>query len=122
MAKDAITAREKDYSRWYLDIVEQADLSEDSGVRGCMVIKPNGYAIWELIRDAMDERIKATGHVNAYFPLLIPKSYLMREAEHVEGFAPEVAEVTRAGGKELEEPYVIRRHPRLSSAQATPNG
>ena len=108
MAKDAITTREKNYSQWYLDIVQQADLSEDSGVRGCMVIKPNGYAIWELIRDAMDERIKATGHVNAYFPLLIPKSYLMREAEHVEGFAPEVAEVTRAGGKDLEETYVIR--------------
>lgn len=108
MAKDAITPREKDYSQWYLDIVEQADLSENSGVRGCMVIKPNGYAIWELIRDALDARIKATGHVNAYFPLLIPKSYLMKEAEHVEGFAPEVAEVTRAGGVELTETYVIR--------------
>ncbi|MGO8672306.1 MAG: proline--tRNA ligase [Capsulimonadaceae bacterium] len=108
MAKDAITAREKDYSQWYLDIVDQAGLAENSGVRGCMVIKPHGFAIWEFIRDAMDARIKATGHVNAYFPLLIPKSYLMKEAEHVEGFAPEVAEVTRAGGEELAEPYVIR--------------
>jgi prolyl-tRNA synthetase len=108
MAKEGITPREKDYSQWYLDIVDQADLAENSGVRGCMVIKPHGYAIWELIRDALDQRIKETGHVNAYFPLLIPKSYLMKEAEHVEGFAPEVAEVTRAGGEELAEPYVIR--------------
>jgi prolyl-tRNA synthetase len=108
MAKEGITARDKDYSQWYLDIVDKADLSENSGVRGCMVIKPHGYAIWELIRDALDQRIKETGHVNAYFPLLIPKSYLMKEAEHVEGFAPEVAEVTRAGGEELAEPLVIR--------------
>jgi prolyl-tRNA synthetase len=108
MAKEGITPRDKDYSQWYLDIVDKADLSENSGVRGCMVIKPHGYAIWEAIRDAMDERIKATGHVNAYFPLLIPKSFLMKEAEHVEGFAPEVAEVTRAGGEELTETYVIR--------------
>lgn len=108
MAKENITARDKDYSQWYLDIVEQAGLSEPSGVRGCMIIKPHGYAIWELIQAALDSRIKATGHVNAYFPLLIPKSYLMKEADHVEGFAPEVAEVTRGGGKELEEPLVIR--------------
>ncbi len=108
MAKAGITARDKDYSQWYLDIVDQAELSENSGVRGCMVIKPHGYAIWELIRDALDQRIKETGHVNAYFPLLIPKSYLMKEAEHVEGFAPEVAEVTHAGGEELAEPLVIR--------------
>jgi len=108
LAKEAITPREKDYSQWYLDIVAAADLSENSGVRGCMVIKPNGYAIWEAIQSALDARIKATGHVNAYFPLLIPKSYLMKEAEHVEGFAPEVAEVTRAGGEELAEPLVIR--------------
>ncbi|MBA2340477.1 MAG: proline--tRNA ligase [Pyrinomonadaceae bacterium] len=108
MAKTNITPREKDYSQWYLDIVEEAGMAENSGVRGCMVIKPHGYAIWELIQAAMDKRIKETGHVNAYFPLLIPKSYLMKEAEHVEGFAPEVAEVTRAGGEELAEPYVIR--------------
>jgi prolyl-tRNA synthetase len=108
MAKANITSRAEDYAQWYLDIVAAADLSENSGVRGCMVIKPYGYAIWEAIQAALDRRIKATGHVNAYFPLLIPKSYLMKEAEHVEGFAPEVAEVTRAGGKELAEPYVIR--------------
>jgi prolyl-tRNA synthetase len=108
MAKTGITPREKDYSQWYLDIVKQAEMAETSGVRGCMVIKPHGYAVWELIQSAMDARIKATGHVNAYFPLLIPKSFLMKEAEHVEGFAPEVAEVTRAGGVDLAEPYVIR--------------
>ena len=108
MAKDGITPRDVDYSQWYLDIVDQAQLAENSGVRGCMVIKPHGYAIWELIRDELDRRIKETGHVNAYFPLLIPKSYLMKEAEHVEGFAPEVAEVTRAGNEELAEPLVIR--------------
>lgn len=108
MAKTGITPRAKDYSQWYLDIVREAELAENSGVRGCMVIKPHGYAVWELIQAAMDRRIKQTGHVNAYFPLLIPKSFLMKEAEHVEGFAPEVAEVTRAGGVDLAEPYVIR--------------
>lgn len=108
MAKTGITARAKDYSQWYLDIVREAEMAENSGVRGCMVIKPHGYAVWELIQSAMDKRIKQTGHVNAYFPLLIPKSFLMKEAEHVEGFAPEVAEVTRAGGEDLAEPYVIR--------------
>lgn len=108
MAKENIAARDKDYAQWYLDIVEQADMAENSGVRGCMVIKPHGYAIWEYVQGALDRRIKETGHVNAYFPLLIPKSYLMKEAEHVEGFAPEVVEVTRAGGEDLAEPYVIR--------------
>src|ERR671926_675642 len=108
MAKTGITARAKDYSQWYLDIVREAELAENSGVRGCMVIKPHGYAIWEAIQAGLDRRIKETGHENAYFPLFIPKSFLMREAEHVEGFAPEVAEVTRAGGEELAEPYVIR--------------
>ncbi len=108
MAKEGITARAKDYSQWYLDIVDQAGLSEYSPVRGCMVIKPYGYAIWEAIVREMDQRIKDTGHENAYFPLFIPKSFLMKEAEHVEGFAPEVAEVTRAGGEELAEPLVVR--------------
>ncbi len=108
MSKDGITPREKDYSQWYLDIVDQAGLSEYSPVRGCMVIKPHGYAIWEAIQRELDRRIKETGHENAYFPLFIPKSLLMREAEHVEGFAPEVAEVTRAGNEELAEPLVVR--------------
>jgi prolyl-tRNA synthetase len=109
MPKDGITLRSKDYSQWYLDIVQQADLADYAEVvKGCIVFKPTGYAIWEGIQKGLDERIKETGHVNAYFPLLIPKSFLMKEAEHVEGFAPEVAEVTHAGGEELTEPYVIR--------------
>ena len=109
MPKDIITARATDYSQWYLDIVRNADLADYAEVvRGCIVFKPTGYAIWEAIQRGLDERIKATGHENAYFPLLIPKSFLTKEAEHVEGFAPEVAEVTRAGGVELTEPYVIR--------------
>jgi len=93
MAKE-ITSREEDYSQWYLDIVKKAGLADNSAVRGCMVIKPNGYAIWENIRDQLDRMFKETGHVNAYFPLLIPKSFLSKEAEHVEGFAKECAVVT----------------------------
>ncbi|HWQ14640.1 MAG TPA: proline--tRNA ligase [Roseiflexaceae bacterium] len=109
MPKDGITPRDKDYSQWYLDIVEKADLAEVAEVvRGCIVFKPNGYAIWEAIQRGLDDRIKATGHVNAYFPLLIPQSFLSREAEHVEGFSPEVALVTHAGGEQLAEPYAIR--------------
>ena len=109
MAKQGITPRAQDYSQWYLDIVRGADLADYAEVvRGCIVFKPTGYALWEAIQSGLDDRIKATGHVNAYFPLLIPKSFLMKEAEHVEGFAPEVAEVTHAGGEKLAEPYVIR--------------
>lgn len=109
MPKEGITPRAQDYSQWYLDIVKEADLADYAEVvRGCIVFKPTGYALWEAMQRGLDDRIKATGHVNAYFPLLIPKSFLMKEAEHVEGFAPEVAEVTRAGGEELSEPYVIR--------------
>lgn len=89
-----ITPRSKDYSQWYLDVVAQADLAENSAVRGCMVIKPYGYAIWERMQAEMDRRFKETGHVNAYFPLFIPKSYFSREAEHVAGFAKECAVVT----------------------------
>ncbi|MEM1328217.1 MAG: proline--tRNA ligase [Bacteroidota bacterium] len=93
MAKE-ITSRTEDYSQWYQDIVKRANLAENSAVRGCMVIKPNGFAIWENMRDQLDKMFKDTGHVNAYFPLFIPKSYLSREAEHVEGFAKECAVVT----------------------------
>jgi prolyl-tRNA synthetase len=93
MAK-SITPREKDYSQWYIDIVKNAELAENSAVRGCMVIKPYGYAIWEKMRDALDKMFKETGHVNAYFPLFIPKSFFCREANHVEGFAKECAVVT----------------------------
>ncbi len=93
MAKE-ITARAEDYSKWYLDIVKKAGLADNSAVRGCMVIKPNGYAIWEKMRDQLDRMFKETGHVNAYFPLFIPKSFLSKEADHVEGFAKECAVVT----------------------------
>jgi prolyl-tRNA synthetase len=103
-----ITPRSQDFSRWYLDVVRRAELADYSPVKGCMVIRPYGYAIWELIQQALDRRIKATGHVNAYFPLFIPNSLLTKEAEHVEGFAPQVAYVTHGGGEELEEKLVVR--------------
>src|SRR6187551_1926422 len=103
-----ITPRSQDFSRWYLDVVRRAELADYSPVKGCMVIRPYGYAIWELIQQALDRRIKASGHVNAYFPLFIPESLLNKEAEHVEGFAPQVAYVTHGGGEELEEKLVVR--------------
>ena len=93
MAKK-ITPRNKDYSQWYNDIVQGADLAESSGVRGCMVIKPYGYAIWEKMQSELDKMFKQTGHVNAYFPLFIPKSYFSKEAAHVDGFAKECAVIT----------------------------
>jgi len=102
MAKN-ITSREDDYSKWYNDIVQQADLAENSGVRGCMVIKPYGYAIWEKMQAELDRMFKETGHVNAYFPLFIPKSYLSKEADHVEGFAKECAVVTHYRLKNAED-------------------
>src|SRR5438045_7947064 len=92
-----ITPRSQDFSRWYLDVVRRAELADYSPVKGCMVIRPYGYAIWELIQQALDKRIKAAGHVNAYFPLFIPEGLLTKEAEHVEGFAPQVAYVTQIG-------------------------
>ncbi len=103
-----ITPRSQDFSRWYLDVVRRAELADYSPVKGCMVIRPYGYAIWELIQQALDKEIKRTGHVNAYFPLFIPNSLLTKEAEHVEGFAPQVAYVTHGGGEELEEKLVVR--------------
>ena len=109
MPESPITSREKDFATWYQDVVIQGDMAEPAEiVKGCMVIKPNGYAVWEHIQRELDDRIKATGHENVYLPLLIPESFMKREAEHVEGFSPELAVVTIAGGKELEEPYVIR--------------
>ena len=107
MAKK-ITPRSKDYSRWYTDVIQRAELADYSPVKGCMVVRPYGYALWENIRDGLDRRFKATGHVNAYFPLFIPMSFLQKEAEHVEGFSPELAVVTYGGGKKLEEPLVVR--------------
>jgi prolyl-tRNA synthetase len=103
-----ITPKSEDFSRWYTDVVRRAELADYSPVKGCMVIRPYGYAVWELIQQGLDRRIKATGHVNAYFPLLIPQSLLLKEAEHVEGFAPQVAWVTKGGGEDLEEPLVVR--------------
>ncbi|PID39010.1 MAG: proline--tRNA ligase [Proteobacteria bacterium] len=112
MAKDkgsTITPRGEDFAAWYQDVIKHGDLAEPAEVvKGCMVIKPHGYAVWEKIQADLDRRFKETGHKNAYFPLLIPESFLKKEAEHVEGFSPELAVVTIAGGKKLEEPYVIR--------------
>src|ERR687891_1046161 len=104
----ALTPRATDFSAWYNELIARAELADYSPVRGCMVIRPNGYAIWEQMQRALDQMFKDTGHENAYFPLFIPQSFLSREAEHVEGFAPETAVVTHGGGKELEEPLVVR--------------
>lgn len=103
-----ITPRSKNYSDWYVDIVLNAKLADYSPVKGTMVIRPRGYALWERMQSALDRMFKDTGHENAYFPLLIPESFLKKEAEHVEGFAPECAVVTHGGGEELDEPLVIR--------------
>lgn len=103
-----MTAQSEDFSSWYNELVAKSQLVERGPVKGTMVIRPYGYRIWELLQSELDRRIKDTGHDNAYFPLLIPESYLRREAEHIEGFAPELAVVTHAGGKELEEPLVVR--------------
>lgn len=105
---ERITTRQEDFAQWYVDVVTQAKLADYSPVKGCMVIRPTGYAIWENIQRTLDKMFKDTGHVNAYFPLFIPESFLKKEAEHVEGFAPECAVVTHAGGKKLEEPLVVR--------------
>src|SRR5919197_1737947 len=104
----ALTPRAVDFSAWYNELVARAELADYSPVRGCMVIRPNGYAIWEQMQRALDQMFKDTGHQNAYFPLFIPQSFLSREAEHVEGFAPETAVVTHGGGKERAEPLVVR--------------
>jgi prolyl-tRNA synthetase len=109
MAKGSVlTPQGDDFPRWYQDVFAKADLADNGPVRGTMVIRPYGYAIWERMQAGMDERIKATGAENAYFPLFIPMSYFEREADHVEGFSPELAVVTHAGGKELDEPVVVR--------------
>ncbi len=105
---DWLTRQSEDYPRWYQEVVQRGDLADYAPVKGCMIIKPYGYALWENMQGELDRMFKETGHVNAYFPLLIPQDFINREAEHVEGFAPELAVVTHAGGKDLEEPYVIR--------------
>jgi prolyl-tRNA synthetase len=103
-----LASHSEDFSAWYNEIVQKADLADYSPVRGCMVIKPYGYELWEAVKSGLDRRFKETGHANAYFPLLIPMSFLEKESEHVEGFSPQLAVVTYGGGKELEEPLVIR--------------
>ncbi len=103
-----LTTRADNFSEWYNELVLRAELADYSPVRGCMVIRPLGYGIWERMQRALDDMFKATGHVNAYFPLFIPESFLSKEAEHVEGFAPECAVVTMGGGKQLEERLVVR--------------
>jgi prolyl-tRNA synthetase len=108
MPKPVLTPQAEDFPRWYQEVVAKAELADNGPVRGTMVIRPWAYAIWERIQAELDARIKATGVENAYFPLLIPESYLRKEAEHVEGFSPELAVVTHGGGKELEEPAVVR--------------
>jgi prolyl-tRNA synthetase len=110
MARDerGVTPQSEDFSSWYNEVVTKAQLVERGPARGTMVIRPYGYRVWELLQADLDGRIKDTGHENAYFPMLIPESYLKREAEHVEGFSPELAVVTHAGGKELEEPLILR--------------
>jgi len=109
MAESPITPRSQDFATWYQDVVLQGDMAEPAEiVKGCMVIKANGYAVWELLQREFDDRFKASGHQNYYFPLLIPESFIHKEAEHVEGFSPELAVVTVAGGRQLEEPYVLR--------------
>jgi len=105
---EGIAKQSEDYSRWYTDVVLKAELADYSSVKGSMVIRPYGYGLWENMRDKLDQRFKATGHVNAYFPMLIPESFMSKEAEHVEGFSPELAVVTHGGGKKLEEPLVLR--------------
>lgn len=105
---EKITPREENFSQWYIDIVLNAQLADYAPVKGCMVIRPRGYALWEAVQTELNRMFKETGHSNAYFPMLIPDSFLRKEAEHVEGFSPELAVVTHAGGEELEEPYVLR--------------
>lgn len=103
-----LTPMSEDFNQWYTDIIQEAQLADYSPVKGTMVIRPYGYALWEHIQSYLDKRFKDTGHQNAYFPLFIPKSFIEKEAEHVEGFSPELATVTHAGGKELEEPLIVR--------------
>ncbi|MGB9723243.1 MAG: proline--tRNA ligase [Chloroflexia bacterium] len=103
-----VTPRSEDYARWYTDVVQMAELADYAPVRGCMVIRPYGYALWENIQQGLDRRFKATGHQNAYFPLFIPMSFIQKESEHVEGFAPQLAVVTHGGGEKLEEPLAVR--------------
>jgi len=108
MSDQKLPSRADDFSEWYNQLVLRADLADYAPVRGCMIVKPYGWTLWENVTAQLDRRFKATGHVNAAFPVLIPKSFIDREAQHVAGFAPELAVVTHGGGEELEEPLVVR--------------
>lgn len=108
MDNEKLTPRSENFSEWYNQLIQRAELADNAPVRGCMVVRPYGWALWENIQGALDKRFKATGHVNAAFPLLIPMSFLQKEKEHVKGFSPELAVVTHGGGSELEEPLVVR--------------
>ena len=104
----AITAIDEDFAQWYTDVVKKAELVDYSSVKGCMIVRPYGYAIWENIQSYLDKKFKETGHENVYMPMLIPESLLQREKDHVEGFAPEVAWVTHGGNEKLAERLVVR--------------
>ena len=106
--RDKITPRSQDYSEWYTDVIRQAELADYAPVRGCQVLRPYGYALWENVKEELDRRFKETGHENAYFPLFVPMSFIEKETQHVEGFSPELAVVTHGGGKELDEPLAVR--------------
>ena len=108
MSDQRLTPQSEDFARWYNEVVYRAELASQSPVRGCIIIRPYGFELWEAIKESLDQKFKATGHQNAYFPLFIPQSYIQRESEHIEGFSPELAVVTHGGGKQLEEPYVVR--------------
>ena len=108
MADLKLPSRTEDFSEWYNQLVLRAELADYAPVRGCMIVRPYGWALWENITAQLDKRFKATGHVNAAFPLLIPQSFISKEQSHVEGFSPELAVVTHGGGEKLEEPLVIR--------------
>jgi prolyl-tRNA synthetase len=108
MAEDKLPTRSENFAEWYNQVVLRAELADYAPVRGCMIVRPYGWALWENITDALDKEFKATGHVNAAFPTLIPMSFFEKEKEHVEGFSPELAVVTHGGGEKLEEPLVVR--------------
>ncbi len=122
MDNEKLTPRSENFSEWYNQVIQRAELADNAPVRGCMVVRPHGWALWENIQQALDRRFKETGHVNAAFPLFIPKSFLEKEKEHVEGFSPELAVVTIGGGQELEEPLVVRPTSETSSGICTANG
>src|SRR4030042_2410924 len=121
LVKD-ITKKSVDFSAWYVDVIKKAELADYSPMKGMMVIRPYGYEIWELIRDQLDRMFKESGHRNAYFPLFIPESLLQKEAEHVEGFAPEVAWVTVGGKEDLEERLAVRPTSEAITRPTYPNG